>query len=154
MLSWAKLRRYGSLRKWLSIVAVVVVLSLAFLATVAAASPAAGDKPKAREGAHPSCHGLANAYAHGGDVAEVAAAHGCDLTGITPAAHPDGDEADDNDEVEPDEDDDLKGGGPPAEAVAAKCAQIADKLAAAEARPHGNSAAAFARQADHWSCSD
>ena len=76
--------------------------------------------------------------------------HGCDLSGITPIEHPPGGDPDADDEDGPPD----AGHGPPADVVAAKCDRIAAKLAAAEVKLHGNSAAAFARQADKWSCSD
>ena len=151
MKRWFEVPGRARIVKWLAIATAIALLALAFVASAAAAMPA-NDKPKAQEGVHPSCHGLANAYAHGGAVAEVAQKHGCDLTGITPIQHPaNGDE--DKDEAEdPEGPDGGEANGPPADVVAAKCDRIADKLTTAEARPHGNSAAAFARQADKWSC--
>ena len=155
MWRWVEVLRRARLGRWLAIASAIALLAIVFVASAAAARPP-NDKPKAQEGAHPSCHGLANAYAHGGAVAEVAAKHGCDLTGITPVQHPaNGDEDEDEDEAEdPEHPDGGEGNGPPADVVAAKCDQIAAKLAEAEARPHGNSAAAFARQADKWGCPD
>ena len=68
---------------------------------------------------------------------------------------PDKSEADeDNEQSEPDEDatetgEDAGAAGPD---VQGKCDLIATKLAAAQARPHGKSADAFARQATRWEC--
>ncbi len=50
----------------------------------------------------------------------------------------DADEGDDGDQAGPD--------------LQVKCDQIERKLAAAQARPHGRSAAAFERQATRWGC--
>ena len=142
-----------------SVTAVGVLVAVVSLLVAAVSPTFAGspgrDNAKLREDAKPGCNGLVNAYAHGAPVADVAAAHGCDLTGITPAQHPnDGDADKDGDEQNESDEDADAGDGPPADVVAAKCDHIADRLAAAEARTHGNSAAAFTRQADKWSCPD
>ncbi len=121
-----------------------------------------GSAPPAVSSAGNGCQGIANAYAHvsanvarnGNNgsaltaLANVAAKLGCDLTVPPPASagqHPDtdktasGDATNEDDSATPDNKPD-------------KCAQIALKLATAQARPHGKSADAFARQAEHWGC--
>lgn len=134
---------------------------------IAVAAPAIGASPgrerqKERFGAHPGCHGTANAYSNVlanaeknpdaraslDDLRAVAEKKGCDLSGVQPASKPNGDR-----ENEPDGN--ANGDvGPPAEVVAAQCDRIAAKLEIAADRQHGNSADAFARQADKWSCPD
>jgi hypothetical protein len=140
----------------------LLVLTVAVVALVVIASPAiAGSPPRERqkvhEGGHPGCHGIANAYSHVSanaahdpeaarsvhDLQAVADRKGCDLSGVKPVDRPKGDG---------DERPDRDGGGPPADLVADKCERIGAKLDATEARPHGNSADAFARQAEKWSC--
>jgi len=136
---------------------VVGVLLLAGLAAVlVASSTAAASPPKERD--HPAgqaqfgCHGIANAYSHvsaeqGRAIAAlraVAAKHGCDLSGVEPASHPTDEDTDDSNDDQAD--------GPPAEVVARKCDKISEKLSEAQARPHGHSADAFARQAEKWGC--
>ena len=141
---------------------VVGALAIALIATVAMAASPARQRDKNAFGEHPGCHGTANAYSHVlanrdtdpearqslDDLRAVAEKKGCDLTGVEPAQHPNRDK--------PDQNADGEGGqaGPPAVVVEAKCDRIADKLAVAQARTHGNSADAFARQAEKWSCPD
>jgi hypothetical protein len=119
-------------------VALLVVVA-ASVSPVVAVAPPNGQADLAMP-AHAGCQGLVNAYAHGGDVEAVADKHGCDLSGIPPAGHSGQNNADG----------DHSEGGPPPDVVEAKCAKIAEKLASAQARPHGKSAAAFGRQADKW----
>lgn len=144
----------------LAALGVGVLLIAVVVAPTLADSPNRGH-PKVGEAAHPSCHGLSIAFSNalaanaedGGSVAaltDVAAKQGCDLSAVKPATHPEGSE----DNAHEDAEDSDGSGGPPAEVVAAKCERIADKLAEAESRTHGNSAAAFSRQADKWSCED
>jgi len=119
-------------------------LVVALVAPVAAFSPPGGLERDSDSG-KAGCHGLVNAYAHGGSVDAPAEKHGCDLSGITPAEHP----------TKNDDDEDVdSAGGPPLRVVEAKCHRIAHNLDAAEDRPHGKSADAFARQAEKWGCSN
>ncbi len=65
--------------------------------------------------------------------------------------------ADENDDQDTDENNDegradTGGHGPNNPNWQAKCDRIASKLTEAQARPHGKSADAFARQADRWEC--
>jgi hypothetical protein len=139
------------------------MLAVAAVVLVVIASPAvAGSPPRERhevhEGGHPGCHGTANAYSHVlanaahdaeaqrslQDLRAVAEKKGCDLSGVKPAERPKGGDGDERPGGE--------GDGPPADVVADKCERIGAKLDVAEARPHGNSADAFARQAEKWSC--
>jgi hypothetical protein len=132
----------------------LVVCSLLAVALVSQALADSGARTdhKFRDGA--GCNGLANAYAHGAPVAAIAQAHGCDLSGITPARHAtSGDGSDKDGENEPQDDTDQES-RPPTEVVAVKCERIGEKLEQATGRDHGNSAEAFARQADKWSCPD
>ena len=141
-----------------------VILSVAVIALVGAATVAAGGS--GQSAAESSCKGVLNAYAHAADPAlpalqAVADKHGCDVSGVERVAKP-GNKPDKAEPNEPDEDanepadneqdtdaEDAQGAGPD---VQAKCDRIAEKLATAQARPHGKSADAFARQAAHWSC--
>jgi hypothetical protein len=123
-----------------------VVLSGAVIALVGSATLAV--EPSQPAASDNGCHGIVNAYAHAADAAlpalqAVAEKLGCDLSGVErvakPAGKPDKSAADeDRDEAGPD--------------VHVKCDQIDQKLAAAQARPHGKSAAAFERQATRWGC--
>jgi hypothetical protein len=145
---------------WAVMAAAVIIALVAVPAIAGGQSPKQG---KAHEGAHPSCHGLANAYSHvlanaandteaqssKKDLRAVADKHGCDLSGVEPATHPQHEDGNAENENEPSDD---EGAGPPAEVIAAKCDRIAEKLAVAQARTQGHSAEAFANQADLWSC--
>jgi hypothetical protein len=139
-----------------------VVMSVAVIALVGSATVAVEPSQPAASGN--GCHGIVNAYGHAADAAlpalqAVAEKLGCDLSGVErvakPAGKPDKSEADeDNEQSEPDEDatetgEDAGAAGPD---VQGKCDLIATKLAAAQARPHGKSADAFARQATRWEC--
>lgn len=144
-----------------ALVLIVAALAVVLASPVIAGSPAR-EKHHARFGQHPGCHGTANAYSHVlanaeadpearaslDDLRAVADKKGCDLSGVEAATKPnrDGDKQPDE---KPDGD-----GGPPADVVAAKCDRIEAKVQVAAAREHGNSAAAFARQAEKWSCPD
>jgi hypothetical protein len=141
------------------LVALAAVLAIAVAAPTIDASPGR-ERQKERFGAHPGCHGTANAYSNAlanaesdpearqslDDLRAVADKKGCDLSGVQPASKPNRG-GDNEPEGNPDGD-----AGPPADVVAAKCDRIDDKLAAAHDKAHGNSAAAFANQADKWSC--
>ena len=122
------------------------------------------------EDGHPACRGIANAFAHvsanqarnanhGNALAaltRVADMLGCDLALAAPIDDDLTDTEDETDTV-PDETgpaDVADPKGPPAWVVEKKCDKIAAKLAEAQARPHGKSAEAFARQAERWGCSD
>jgi hypothetical protein len=153
-----------------------VVMSVAVIALVGSATVAVEPSLPAASGN--GCHGIVNAYAHAADAAlpalqAVAEKLGCDLSGVErvakPAGKPDNSAADeDDDQSEPSEDanetdedanetdedanetdEDAGAAGPD---VQGKCDLIATRLAAAQARPHGKSADAFARQATHWGC--
>ena len=144
-----------------ALVLIVGALAIAVASPVIAGSPGR-EKHHARFGEHPGCRGSANAYSHVLANAEtdpearasldelraVADKKGCDLSGVEPASKPNRDG-----EKQPNENPDGDG-GPPADVVAAKCDRIDGKLDIAAAREHGNSAAAFARQAEKWSCPD
>jgi hypothetical protein len=143
------------------------ILAIAVVALVGGQTSA--DQPAQLTDTHP-CQGILNAYAHAADAAldalqAVAEKLGCDVSGVERVAKPgkgptnsqaDEDTADQADEAsdegadqaaEPNED--ATDAGPD---VQAKCDRIAQKLAAAQDRPHGKSASAFARQAAHWGC--
>ena len=144
-------------------------MSVAVIALVGSATVAVEPSQPAASGN--GCHGIVNAYAHAADAAlpalqAVAEKLGCDLSGVErvakPAGKPDNSAADEDDDQaepsedanEPDEDanetdEDAGAAGPD---VQGKCDLIATGLAAAQARPHGRSADAFARQATHWGC--
>ena len=121
------------------------------------ASPATSTSDTVSNG----CQGIVNAYAHvSANVARngnngnalaalstVADRLGCDLSAPPPAtANKDPYDVSDGADTtnQPDAD------KPPSHND--KCDKIAAKLAAAQANPHGKSADAFARQADHWGC--
>jgi hypothetical protein len=137
----------------------VGALAIALAAPVIAGSPGREKQP-GHVGEHPGCHGTANAYSHVlansetdpeardslHDLRAVAEKKGCDLSGVEPASNPNRDGGN-----QPDGNSDGNA-GPPADVVAAKCDRVAAKLEVAAVREHGNSAAAFARQADKWSC--
>jgi hypothetical protein len=149
------------------------VLALAVIALVG--GPTAADQPAQLTDTHP-CQGILNAYAHAADAAlgalqAVADRLGCDVSGVERVAKPDhpanADEPDTGDADTPDDAGAPDDAGPPDQAgapdnagppdqagpdVAAKCTRIADKLTAAQARPHGKSADAFSRMADRWGC--
>lgn len=136
------------------IVVRAVVLSVALIALLGA--PAVSVQP---DEPGDGCHGISNAYSHvlandsrngnGGSaliaLEAVAAGRGCDLTGVTPAEKPAKPDRSTH-EVE------AVGHGPDSPNWEQKCAKIAEKLVIAQARPHGKSADAFARQADRWEC--
>ena len=140
---------------------VVGVLAVGLASPVIAGSPGRA-KHQGHLGEHPGCHGTANAYSHVlanaetdpearaslDDLRAVAEAKGCDLSGVEAASKPNRDRGNRPD-GNSDEDADA---GPPADLVAAKCDRVAAKLEVGAAGEHGNSAAAFARQADKWSC--
>jgi hypothetical protein len=140
--------RFGKVEQDLAVRSLMAValcaLVVALVSPVAAFSSPRGQE-KDRDSGDAGCHGLVNAYAHGGSVEAVAEKHGCDLSGVTPAEHPT------KDDVDHDVD---SAGGPPPSVVDAKCDRIAAKLDAAEDRPHGKSADAFARQAEKWGCAN
>jgi hypothetical protein len=143
------------------LILIVGALAIALASPVIGGSPGR-EKQQGHFGEHPGCHGTANAYSHVlanaetdpearqslEDLQAVADKKGCDLSGVEPASKPNRDG-----ENQPDEVTDGNG-GPPADVVAAKCDRIAGKIETAAGREHGNSAAAFARQADKWSCPD
>jgi hypothetical protein len=140
---------------------VVMFATVALLWGLAAAT--AADQPVQPAGGQ-ACQGLANAYAHAADpaLASIQAAAdrlGCDLANVTRVTKP----ARGSDGVGRPQDgpghqggiEDPRNGGSAAERgpdVAAKCDRIAEKLAVAQARPHGKSADAFSRQAARWGC--
>jgi hypothetical protein len=121
------------------------------------------------------CVGIANAYAHvsanqernGNEgnaleaLAAVAEKHDCDLATGAVKPHGGGNGDEDKGEQKDEDADDAKDGDDASSHVPdpnnphgwdMKCDQIAEHATTAEAREHGNSAAAFARQADHWGC--
>ena len=128
-----------------SLMALTLCALVVALVSPVAAFSAPNGREKDRDSSQAGCHGLVKAYAHGGSVDAVADKHGCDLSGATPVDHPT--KNDDADEVDSD-------GGPPRSVVEAKCDRISHKLDAAEERPHGKSADAFARQAEKWGCAN
>lgn len=126
-----------------------VVTSVALIALLGSTTVAV---EPGRSASHNGCHGVVNAYAHAADPAldairAIASRLGCDLSGVEHVAKPGHgpDETDETDETDEHADE----GGPD---VQVKCDQIDLKLAAAQARPHGGSAAAFERQATRWGC--
>jgi hypothetical protein len=134
---------------------VFAVFLAAAVAILVASTAFAGKPSTSSVPAGSGCKGIRNAYAHAAPAAQpalqrVAEKHGCDLTGVQPAVKPGNSDSDDADEdSDASEADDDAGAGPD---VAAKCAKINEKLAQAALRTHGKSAAAYARQAQHWGC--
>jgi hypothetical protein len=150
----------------------IVVAVLVMPALVLGSTP--GVAPSAKDAGTNGCPGIANAYAHVSanverngnngnaltSLAGVAAKLGCDLTAPAPAPgnepetdNPTGTDnaSDEDNETDPNDDTSADQPGPPAQQQA-KCDKIATKLQAAQAKPHGKSADAFARQADRWGC--
>jgi hypothetical protein len=140
-----------------------IILSVALIALLGV--PAASvqpDEPGNR------CHGITNAYSHvlanqalngnGGEamtaLETTAAERGCDLSGVTPAQRPAGPDRSTDQQTEDFEAGEVEavGHGPDSPNWEQKCDKIAEKLVAAQARLHGKSADAFARQADRWQC--
>jgi hypothetical protein len=139
-----------------------VVTSVALIALVGSATVAVEPGHTASDN---GCHGVVNAYAHAADPAldalrAVASRLDCDLDGVErvakPGQGPDGvahSDADTNETDEPDDElDEGYAGDEAGPDIQAKCDQINQKLAAAQARPHGKSAVAFERQATRWEC--
>lgn len=145
-------------------IAGALVLALAVVGLVGAVTFAG--QPNDSVGSENGCRGITNAYAHAADAAlpalqAVADKLGCDLSGVERVAKPVPDKPDKATDEDTDADEQAETDGEDADAeddsgtgpdVQAKCDKIAAKLVVAQARPHGKSADAFARQAEHWGC--
>lgn len=152
------------MRSLIRSVALAVAVAALLVAPSAAANPTANTEDAntdAGSSTGAACEGITTAYAHAnshaaGALEAVAARLGCDLSGVEPVTPPgqtksDVTSGDDSSgpNAAPPSSDSANRGGPNADA---KCAKIAEKLAAAQARPHGKSADAFSRQATSWGC--